>query len=59
MPTYLDASFFKDVKTEMEVYVNDYAQLSERARIIEERETKMLDDTEESFEILEKFGAIM
>lgn len=59
MPTYLDEQFFKDIKKESIRYANDYASMNERAQMIEEQERIRLREAEESYEILQSFGAIL
>lgn len=58
MPSYLDDDFFRNIRTELINYANDYERLAERARIIAEQEEHIIEEAEESLEILETFGAI-
>lgn len=59
MPTYLNEQFYKNVKKEVKQYVNNYECMTERSEIIENQERERLIEEEESYAILEKFGAIL
>ena len=58
MPTYLDNSFFANVKKEIEKYSKNYEMLNERTKRIEEKENQIQESYEANYSVLDTFGVI-
>lgn len=59
MPTYLNEQFYRNVKKEINQYMNNYDYIKERSIIIENQEHKRIIEAEKSYEILKQFGVIL
>lgn len=57
--TYLNEEFYKSVQNELKQYASSYELIRERSAILEQLEQQRMAREEESYEILEKFGAIL
>lgn len=59
MQTYLDESFFEAVREDMRKYSTDSDMAIKRSRMLEYQEQERIASLGKSYEILERFGAIM
>ena len=57
-PAYITEEFYKEVQFELEKYTNDYNAIMERTRILDDLQQKNNRRAEESYCLLENFGAM-
>lgn len=57
--TFLGEEFYKTVQNELTKYANDYDVIMDRTAMLEQLEQQRMEREEESYAILEKFGAII
>lgn len=59
MQAYLNKEFYENIKNDMKKYNSDYQVISERSRMLEQSAQRQITEAEQSYKILEKFGAIL
>lgn len=57
-PAYITEEFYRDVQRELKKYSNDYDAIMERTRILDDLQQKNNRRVEESYSLLENFGAV-
>jgi hypothetical protein len=55
-PEYITEEFYKTVYSEIKRYSNDYNEILDRTRLLEELQLEQNKREEESYSILESFG---
>lgn len=57
--TFLGEEFYKTVQNELIKYANNYDVIMERTAMLEQLEQQRMEREDESYAVLEKFGAII
>lgn len=57
--TFLSEEFYKTVQNELIKYANNYDAIRERTAMLEQLEQQRMEREDESYAVLEKFGAII
>lgn len=57
-PAYITEEFYREVQRDLKKYSNDYDAIMERTRILEDLQQKNNRRAEESYSLMENFGAV-
>lgn len=57
-PAYITDEFYRVVQRELRQYSNDYGAIMERTRVLDDLQQKTNRRDEESYSLLENFGAM-